>query len=79
MLIKQNSSSLPRNLALRTFGELLIVFPTRVNLLYLLYLMDHRSCLLNLIKQNYLLKTFLRNVILMALVSLYMSSLVELI
>ena len=28
MLIKQNSLSLPRNLALETFGELLIVFST---------------------------------------------------
>ena len=28
---------LPRNLALGTFGELLIVFSTKVNLLYLLY------------------------------------------
>ena len=33
MLIKQKSPSLPRNLALRTFGKLLIVFSTKVNLL----------------------------------------------
>ena len=33
MLIKQKFPSLPRNLALGTFGELLIM----VNLLYLLY------------------------------------------
>ena len=37
MLIKQKSPLLPRNLALMTFGELLIVFSTEVNLLYLLY------------------------------------------
>ena len=36
MLIKQ-SPWLPRNLALVTFGNFLIVFSTRVNLLYLLY------------------------------------------
>ena len=34
MLIKQKSSPLPINLALQTFGKLLIVFPTTVNLLY---------------------------------------------
>ena len=37
MLMKQKSLSLPRNLALRTFGELSIVFSTKVNLLYHLY------------------------------------------
>ena len=36
MLIKQKSPSLPRNLALVTAGELLIVFSTKVNLPYLL-------------------------------------------
>ena len=35
MLIKQKSPLLPRNLALRTFGKLLIVFSTKVNLLYI--------------------------------------------
>ena len=60
MLLKQKSPSLPRNLALGTFGELLIVFSTKVNLLYLLYSTDRRCCLLHLIKQNYLLKTFPR-------------------
>ena len=34
MLIKQTSLSLPRNLALGTFGELLIVLSTKVNLVY---------------------------------------------
>ena len=37
MLIKQKSPLLPRNLALVTSGELLIVFSIKVNLLYLLY------------------------------------------
>ena len=37
MLIKQKSPSLTKNLALWTFGELLIVFSTKRNLLYLLY------------------------------------------
>ena len=36
MPIKQKSPSHPRNLVLRTSGELLIVFSTKVNLLYLL-------------------------------------------
>ena len=37
MLIKQKTPSLPRNLVLGTFGELPVVFSTKVNLLYLLY------------------------------------------
>ena len=52
MLLKQKSPSLPRNLALGTFGELLIVFSTKVNLLYLPYSTDRRYCLLHLIKQK---------------------------
>ena len=61
MLIKQKSPLLPRNLALVTSGELLIVFSTKVNLLYLLYSTDRRCCLLHLIKQNCLLKIFFLN------------------
>ena len=34
MLLKQKSPSFPRNLALGTFGELLIVFSAKVNLYY---------------------------------------------
>ena len=79
MLLKQKSPSFPRNLALGTFGKLLMVFSTKVNLLYFLYLTTWRCCLLHLIKQNYLLKAFLRTLILMALVSLYLFSLLELI
>ena len=37
ILIKQKSLLLPRTLALLTLGKLLIVFSTKVNLLYLLY------------------------------------------
>ena len=44
MLIKQKNLSLPRNLALRTFGELLIVFSAKVNLIYLLYPTARRCC-----------------------------------
>ena len=57
MLLKQKSPSFPRNLTLWTFGEMLIVFSTKVNLLYLLYSTVEKCCLLHLIKQNYLLKT----------------------
>ena len=64
MLIKQKSPSLPKNLALGTFGELLIVCSTKISLLYLLCSMPRRYCLLHLIKQNCLLRTFLKTIIL---------------
>ena len=54
-------------MALGTFGELLIVFSTKVNLLYFLYSTDWSCCLLHLRKQNYLLKTFPRTLILITL------------
>ena len=76
---KQKKPALPRNLALGTFGEFLIVSSTKVNLLQLLYLTARGCCLLHLIKQNCLLKTFLRTLILMTLVSLCLFSLLELI
>ena len=79
MLLKHKSPSNRRNLAVGTFGKLLIVFSTKVNLPDLLYLTDRRCCLLHLIKQNYFLKTFLITLILMTLVSLYLFSLRELI
>ena len=47
MLIKQKSSSIPRNQALGTFGNLLIVFSAKINLLYLLYATAWRCCLDN--------------------------------
>ena len=52
VLRKQKSLSLPRKLALGTFGVLLTVFSSKVNLLYLLYSTDQRWCLLYLIKQS---------------------------
>ena len=58
MLIKQKNPSLPRHLALRTFGELPMMFSTKVNLLYLLYSTACTCCLLHLIKQNSFLKIF---------------------
>ena len=79
MLIKWKSPSLSKNLALRNLGELPIVFSTKVNLLNLLYLTAQRFCLLHMIKQNYLLKTFLRTLILITQVTLYLVSLEELI
>ena len=50
------------------------MFSTKVSLLYLLYSIARRCCLLHLIKQNCLLKTFLRTLILLTQVSLYLSS-----
>ena len=71
MLIKHESPSFLRNLVLGTFGELLVVFSTKINLLYLLYSTARRCCLLHLIKQNSLLKTFLR--ILILIIQVYIS------
>ena len=56
-----------------------IVFSTKVNLLYILYSTSQSCCLLHLIKQNCLLKTFLRTLILMTQVFLCLFSLLELI
>ena len=61
MLLKQKNPSFPRNVALKTFGELLILFSTMVNLLHLLYLKDQRCCLLHLLKQNYSAKNVSKN------------------
>ena len=80
MLIVLKSPSLPRNLARVFFGELLIAFSTKVKLLPLLFSTAKRCCFLHLIKQNCLLnKTFLRTLILMTRISLYLFSLLELI
>ena len=79
MLLKQRNLSLPSNLVLRTFGKLLTVFSTKVNLLYLLYSTAQRCCLLLLTKQNCLLNTCLRTLILMTQVSLHLFSFLELI
>ena len=79
MLIKQKNPSLSINLVLRNFGELPIVFSTKVNLLYLLFSMAQSCCLLHLINRNYLLNNFLKTLILMTQVSFYLFSLLELI
>ena len=71
--------SLPRVLALGTSGKLLILFSTKVNLLYLLYSTALKYCLLHLIKQICLLKAFLKTLILMTQVSLDLFFLLELI
>ena len=73
------SLSLPRNLVLGPFDKLLIVLSTKANLLYLLYSTAQRCCILHLMKQNCLLKTFLKTLILMTWVSLYLFVLLELI
>ena len=64
VLIKQNCLSLPWNVALGTFGKVLIVFSTKVKLLYLLYSTAQRCFFLLLIKPNCLVKVFLRTLIL---------------
>ena len=46
------------------------MFSTKINVLYLLYSTAWRCCLLHPIKQNYLLKTFLRTLILTIQVSI---------
>ena len=53
MLIKQKSPLLPRNVALVTFGELLIVFSAKVNLLNLHYSMARRCCLCENFLKNF--------------------------
>ena len=57
MLMKQKHLTILRTLALRTFGELPIVFSTKVNLLHLLYLTVRRCFLLHLLKQSCLLNS----------------------
>ena len=71
---KIKESICSQKLGFWTFGYLLIALSTKVNVLYPLYSTAWRCCLLHLIKQNYLLKTFLRTLILMTLVSLYLFS-----
>ena len=76
---KTKESISSQKLGCRDFGGLLIVFSTKINVSYLLYSTDQRCCLLHLIKQNYLLKPFLRTLIQVTLISLYLFSLLELI
>ena len=70
---------LPRNLALKNFGKLLIVFSAKINLVCLHYVMVQRYCLLYLTKQNCFLKSFLRTLILMTQEFLRLFSFLELI
>ena len=74
---KTKNLSLGRQLTLVTFGELLIMFSTKVNLQYVLCLKSRRGFLLHLIKQNCLLKRFLRTRILMPEVSFCLFSLLD--
>ena len=53
MLIKQKSPLLPRKVALVTFGELLIVFSAKVNLLNPHYSMAQRCCLCENFLKNF--------------------------
>ena len=62
VLIKQKSSSLPRNLACATWLV--------ANLLYLVYSMTQSYCLLHVIKQNCFQKTFLKALFLITPLSL---------
>ena len=57
MLIMQKRQSLIRNLVRGTFGKLLMVFSTKVNLLDLPYLMTLGCRILHLMKQNCLLES----------------------
>ena len=61
MLLKQKSPSLPRKLPHRTFVELLIVFSTKVNLLYLFYSTDQSCCLLHHYSASDKAKLFAKN------------------
>ena len=79
MLIKQKSLSLSKNLAMGTFGELLIVFSIKINyaippLFNSLQILPSTSD-----ETNVFAKTFLRTLILMTQVSLYLLFLLELI
>ena len=79
LVIKQKLLSLFRNLAHATSGKLQIVCSTEVSLLYFIDIMALRSCLLHVIQQNCLMKTFPRFLFLMTRTSLYLLSLLDLI
>ena len=76
---KKKESIPSQKLGSRDFWRIANSVLNMVNLLYLLYSTARRCCLLQLIKQNCLLKTFLRSLILMTRVSLYLLFLLELI
>ena len=64
MLIKKKSTSLSRNLVVGTFGELLIVSSTKVDLLCLLYSTAQRCCLSTSDKVKFFAKKYSSNSIL---------------
>ena len=72
MLIKESITS--QKLGSWDFWWIAIVFSAKVNLLYLLYSTAQKCCLLHLIKENCLLKTFLKTLILMTCISYYLFS-----
>ena len=61
---KTKESITPREIGSPDFWAIANMFSTKVNLLYLLYSTARRCCLLHLMKQNCLLKTFLKTLIL---------------
>ena len=81
MLIKQKSPSLPRNLAFKALDELLVVLSTKVNKSAIPPLFNGPKVLSSASDKvkNCLLKSFLRTLILMTQVSLYVFSILELI
>ena len=58
--IKQKRLSLPENLDYMTFGKLLTVFSTEINLLFFFYLKALYCCLQHWIRLKSLLSVFLR-------------------
>ena len=72
MLIKESITS--QKLGSWDFWRIAIVFSTKVNLLYLLYSTAQKCCLLHLIKENCLLKNFVKTLILMTCISYYLFS-----
>ena len=76
---KTKESITSQKLGSRDFWQIANSVLNKVNLLYLLYSMVQRCCLLHLINENCLLKTFLQTLILMTQVSFYLFSLLELI
>ena len=77
--VNKIKESITSQLGSQNFWWIANIVSTTANLLYLHHSMARRCCLLHLIKQSYLLKTFLRTIILITQVSLYLVSLLELI
>ena len=79
LLLKQKESITFQKVAPLTIGKLIKIFSIKLNLLYLIYLMALKYRLLQVIRQNCLLITFLRTLILMIQVPLYLLSLLKVI